>query len=61
MMRITKPEPGDYPAYYKPYVDAVPEEEVMTYFVRSQSEVPEFLRQTNSGTPMPRTSGPSPR
>ena len=44
MMRITKPEPGDYPAYYKPYVDAVPEEEVMTYFVRSQSEVPEFLR-----------------
>lgn len=32
MMRITKPEPGDYPAYYKPYVDAVPEEEVMTYW-----------------------------
>ncbi len=45
MMQITLPEADAYPEYYRKYVEAVPDNEVMTYFVHSQSAVPEFLRQ----------------
>ncbi len=45
MMRISMPDEGTYPEYYRQYVEAVPDDEVMTYFVHSQSAVPDFLRQ----------------
>lgn len=45
MMRIPLPEPDAYPEYYRPYIQGVPDDEVMSYFVQSQSAVPEFLRQ----------------
>lgn len=45
MMHISRPSADSYAPYYRPYVDAVPEDEVMTYFVHSQLKVPEFLRQ----------------
>ena len=45
MMKISRPGTDSYAPYYHKYIEMVPEDDVMAYFVHSQRAVPEFLRQ----------------